>query len=198
MSEPRVIVCRHGNTFGPGDTVTRVGGRTDLPLVESGRAQAAALAAHFAGTVFTRTYTSDLLRTRETLRAIAPDREPTVLPFLREIDYGPDENRPESEVVARVGEAAIAAWDARGALPDGWKLDVEALRRDWAAFMAARAAEGGTHLVMTSNGVARFVFSALELPTDGLSIKLRTGAYGALIYRNGAWAANEWNVRPNP
>ena len=196
MSEPRVIVCRHGNTFGPGDTVTRVGGRTDLPLVESGHAQAAALAAHFAGTVFTRTYTSDLLRTRQTLRAIAPDETPAVLPFLREIDYGPDENRPEADVLARLGKDAIAAWDAHGELPDGWRLDVDTLRRDWAAFMAERAAEGGTHLVMTSNGVARFVFSALGLSTDGLSIKLRTGAYGTLVFRDRAWAVENWDVRP--
>ena len=42
-----LIIARHGNTFGPGDTPTRVGARTDLPLVESGKAQAKALGLHF-------------------------------------------------------------------------------------------------------------------------------------------------------
>ncbi|HAO37083.1 MAG TPA: histidine phosphatase family protein, partial [Hyphomonas sp.] len=36
----RLIIVRHGNTFDKGDTVTRVGGRTDLPLSASGLAQA--------------------------------------------------------------------------------------------------------------------------------------------------------------
>ena len=37
MTQTRLVVARHGNTFGPKDVVTRVGGRTDLPLVASGR-----------------------------------------------------------------------------------------------------------------------------------------------------------------
>ena len=62
----RIIVCRHGNTFDKGDGVTRVGGRTDLPLSTSGEAQAAALAEHFAGTRFAAAYCSSLQRTRAT------------------------------------------------------------------------------------------------------------------------------------
>jgi len=48
----QLFIVRHGNTFDPGDTVTRVGARTDLPLSSSGRAQADALARHFAGMSF--------------------------------------------------------------------------------------------------------------------------------------------------
>ena len=32
-----LIIARHGNTFRPGETPTRVGSRTDLPLVEEER-----------------------------------------------------------------------------------------------------------------------------------------------------------------
>ena len=32
-----LIIARHGNTFRKGETPTRVGGRTDLPLVEEER-----------------------------------------------------------------------------------------------------------------------------------------------------------------
>ncbi len=35
-----LIIARHGNTFGPEDTPTRVGAHTDLPLVKSGQEQA--------------------------------------------------------------------------------------------------------------------------------------------------------------
>ena len=33
----RIIIARHGNTFTKEQTPTRVGGRTDLPLVETER-----------------------------------------------------------------------------------------------------------------------------------------------------------------
>ena len=38
-----LIIARHGNTFGPEDTPTRVGARTDVPLVGSGLEQGRAL-----------------------------------------------------------------------------------------------------------------------------------------------------------
>ena len=191
----RVVICRHGNTFDRGQIVTRVGGRTDLPLSRSGEAQATALGQHFASWDFARAYTSDLKRTRETLARIVGG-EPEVRPFLREIDYGPDENQPEAVVVARLGQAAIDAWDARGALPDGWVMDVDGVRAAWAAFMDEQARAGSTAIVMTSNGVARFVFSALGLDPGAHSIKLRTGAYGVLEHDGAEWSVTDWNLRP--
>lgn len=35
------MIVRHGNTFRAGETPTRVGARTDLPLVEEERARSA-------------------------------------------------------------------------------------------------------------------------------------------------------------
>ncbi|MFZ4686424.1 MAG: histidine phosphatase family protein [Hyphomonadaceae bacterium] len=40
IMQTRIFIVRHGNTFDKGDVVTRVGGRTDLPLSTSGSAQA--------------------------------------------------------------------------------------------------------------------------------------------------------------
>ena len=95
----RLIIVRHGNTFDPGDTPTRVGARTDLALSISGERQAAALAAHFRDTHFAAAFSSPLLRTRQTARAILAGRAGApallILPFLTEIDYGPDENQTE-------------------------------------------------------------------------------------------------------
>ncbi|MEZ5953087.1 MAG: histidine phosphatase family protein [Hyphomonas sp.] len=198
----RIIVCRHGNTFDKGDTVTRVGGRTDLPLSISGKAQATALAAHFAGTPFTAAYCSALQRTRETAQAIldacngSPDLEE--LPFLREVDYGPDENQPEEEVVARLGEAAIRAWDEDGKVPDGWKVDVAGIRDGWRRLItrASNMPEDAIILVVTSNGVARFLPGVVKDKPADLDRKLKTGAWGEVIVDGGQSRIVSWNQRP--
>jgi len=130
-----IFVVRHGNTFDKGDIITRVGGRTDLPLSTSGRGQAEALARHFAATVFVTARSGPLKRTRETAVAIlaAQPEPPELLTdlFLREIDYGPDENQPEEEVVARIGKAALKAWERDAIVPAGWRADPAAIIGNW-------------------------------------------------------------------
>lgn len=196
----RVFIVRHGNTFDAGDVVTRVGGRTDLPLSVSGRAQAEALAAHFvdSGVQFASARTSPLKRTRATAEAImsaqpdACELEPVL--FLREIDYGPDENRPEEEVVARIGAEALAAWEREGVAPPGWRVDVDALIGNWQQLFAKLAGQDGDHLVVTSNGIARFALKAVG--AEGEDLKLKTGAYGVVELDGEAGRVARWNVRP--
>ena len=133
--ETRLFIVRHGNTFDKGDIVTRVGGRTDLPLSTSGRAQAEALGRHFAATPFATARSGPLKRTRETAHAIlatqanAPELATDL--FLREIDYGPDENRPEDDVIARIGKPALEAWEHSSIVPPGWRVDPDALIGNW-------------------------------------------------------------------
>ncbi len=196
----RLYVVRHGNTFDAGDVVTRVGGRTDLALSVSGRAQADALAVHFRelGVSFTSARTSPLKRTRATAEAILAvlDRAPglaTAL-FLREIDYGPDENKPEPEVVARIGEAALAAWERESVPPPGWRVDPDALVGNWQQLFAKLENEDGNHLIVTSNGIARFALKAAGVERP--DAKLKTGAYGVIELEDGAARVVEWNVRP--
>ncbi|MFT5774931.1 histidine phosphatase family protein [Hyphomonas sp.] len=198
----RLIIVRHGNTFDPGDTPTRVGARTDLPLSTSGEQQAAALAAHFRDTHLVAAFCSPLLRTRQTARAILAGRAGApalrILPFLTEIDYGPDENQTEDAVIARIGAAAIDAWDADATPPPGWHVDPTALRAAWADLLAraANLDSDANVLVVTSNGIARFLPDVVnELPA-GLERKLKTGAWGSVaIDANGARIL-DWNVRP--
>jgi probable phosphoglycerate mutase len=199
-----VYIVRHGNTFGPGDIVTRVGGRTDLPLKGRGPAQAQALASHFAGqgVQFAKVYSSPLQRTMQTAQAIAElcavDIAIEPADFLREIDYGPDENEAEDKVIARIGEDALTAWEARSMVPDGWRVDPHALRLSWSQFLASLSGEEGPILVVTSNGVARF---ALDIVSGGAGAlaprKLRTGAYGQLrVGRDGVVDLISWDQRP--
>ena len=197
----RLFIVRHGNTFDKGDTLTRVGARTDLPLSVSGREQAQKLATHFAGTRFSAALCSPLSRTRQTARAILRERSdnPALLiaPFLTEIDYGPDENQPEEAVAARLGPA-LEAWDRDAVPPPGWLVDPAALRAGWRALLAraAELPETATALIVTSNGIARFLPDVVEEVPANLDRKLKTGAWGELIVTPARSQLLTWNQRP--
>ncbi|WP_084398689.1 histidine phosphatase family protein [Henriciella aquimarina] len=201
-----LYIVRHGNTFDSGDTVTRVGARTDLPLSRSGTAQAEALARHFAeeGLAFTDAITGPLRRTRETTEIIMEGqaRPPLIeiADFLREIDYGPDENKPEEDVIARIGEDALKAWEERGVPPPGWIVDPDMLMRAWQDLFTYLARRGNQDpaLVVTSNGIARFALLAGGAPfEEAHDLKLKTGAYGVLEVLPGRTPhIAAWNVRP--
>ena len=198
----RLFVVRHGNTFDAGDVVTRVGGRTDLPLSSSGRKQAEALAAHFAETRFTAALASPLERTRATARKILGARTdaPALLirSFLREIDYGPDENQPEEAVIARLGMAALAAWDEDATPPEGWIVDPPAICAGWAALLKEIGTLDGDAniLVVTSNGTARFLPDLLDAAPDEMDRKLKTGAWGEIEVTSAGAKIKAWNKRP--
>lgn len=196
--ETRLFIVRHGNTFDAGDIVTRVGGRTDLPLSVSGKAQAEALGRHFAGTIFATARSGPLKRTRQTASAIlaAQVNPPELITdlFLREIDYGPDENRPEDEVVARIGKPALDAWERNSIPPPGWRVDPDALIGNWQETFAELRDEPGDHLIVTSNGIARFALAAAGARRH--DAKLKTGAWGVFEVKGEDVSVLAWNVRP--
>ncbi len=184
----RAFVVRHGNTFATGEPPRRIGARTDLPLVESGRAQAQALRAHFAerGIRFARVLASPLLRTRETAALIAPDLPAEPTEWLREIDHGPDEGRTEGEVLARIGAGALELWEAEAVPPPGWIVHAEARLAGWRGFLSEDLIDDT--LLVTSNGAARYLRLALGLGPA----KLRTGAFAEVA--GGQLVA--WDRRP--
>jgi len=134
------IIIRHGNTFTPGEAPRRIGRRTDIPLVDSGRAQARALGALFASDArFDRILASPLRRTQETAALIAAAQSSDIpiesCDWLAEIDHGPDENRIEARVAARIGTAALAAWDRDAVAPADWIVDADDRIDAWRAFL---------------------------------------------------------------
>lgn len=203
MTVTRLLVVRHGNTFGPGDVVTRVG-RTDLPLVESGLAQGRMLGRYLKsiGLVPDAIFTSKLQRTVQTAEQAQAELGTalplTPLTIFNEIDYGPDENKPEEEVVARLGEAALKLWDSEGVVPDGWNVDPAAIIGNWKAF-AAGLAPGKTAMVVTSNGIARFaphLTGDFDVFRAAHSIKISTGALCIFENDGRGWACTAWNLKP--
>lgn len=199
-----LIITRHGNTFGPGDTVTFVGGRTDLPLVESGRAQAGALGRYLKDNdlIPGMVYASALRRAQETAQLIIQalgQRHPIyTLDIFNEIDYGPDENKTREDIIARIGEDALQAWETQNIPPPGWDINPAQIIQNWQGF-ADHIDEGECALVVTSNGIARFAphitvdypaFRAAHEP------KMATGALGIFEYESSRWSVKTWNTRP--
>lgn len=213
MSETTLLIARHGNNFDPGDTITRIGARTDLPLSKSGLRQGLAMGRHLLkdNLVPVKIFTSDLLRTKQMAAQVQKALKlkiPTeALPEFNEIDYGPDENQTEEKVIARIGENGLKAWDEMGMPPPGWIVDPVGLRAAWYDFGQRIATEHAGQCVMliTHNGVARFA-SILTGDRRGLcaelstseGAKLATGAFGHLTNQavGGPWDCVGWNIKP--
>ncbi len=142
MNKTTLIIARHGNTFTADETPRRVGLKTDLPLVESGRAQAVKIGEYLAAHNLRpdAVYSSTLKRTIETAEIAlktAGFREPVYpLTIFDEIDYGVDENKVEAEVIARLGEEALKNWDENAVPPQGWNVNPDDIIENWIKFGA--------------------------------------------------------------
>ncbi len=201
-----LIIARHGNTFTKDQTPTRVGGRTDLPLVETGRAQAKKLGAWLKDNNFIPeiTYCSNLQRTKETaeiaLQELQYPQPAFPLEIFNEIDYGPDENLTEDKVIERIGADAIQKWDEHAIVPDGWQFNPDECIQNWKSFAKHILDDDqDTILVVTSNGIARFaphLTDDFESFKKQHSMKLSTGALGLLKYEDNKWHVVAWNVKP--
>lgn len=204
----KLLIARHGNTFGPGDIVTRVG-TTDLPLVESGFIQGRKLGIYLKQNhlIPDIIFTSKLKRALQTAEqaegAMQIELPIKTLSIFNEIDYGVDENQPEEKVIARLGIDALKAWESSAIVPPGWNVDPNEIIQNWHAFSTLLHKEfsGKTVLVVTSNGIARFApyltgdFNAFSAEH---SIKISTGALCIFEKSSAAkfWECIKWNIKP--
>ncbi|MCL2474488.1 MAG: histidine phosphatase family protein [Alphaproteobacteria bacterium] len=204
-----LLIARHGNTFAPGAVITRVGAKTDLPLVQSGIEQGLQLGSYMKSynLVPDIVYTSNLMRTKQTasyaLESMGVFRPVHENSLFNEVDYGIDENKPEEAVIARIGKAALKAWDEEAKVPYGWNINVREIINGWLKFGETVRAEheGKTVLVVTSNGIARFapyLTGNFEGSKKQHNIKLSTGALCHLVNGSASkeWAILGWNIKP--
>lgn len=199
-----LIIARHGNTFGPHDTPTRVGKRTDIPLVDSGIEQAKRIKHYFELHHIkpNMIYSAELKRTQQTAQYACPKAPMTLLSCFNEIDYGPDENQPEAAVINRIGQAAIDAWNQHAIVPPGWQVNPSQIIQDWLDFgtMIQQKHTNQTILLVTSNGIARFapyLTGDFKAFCETHPLKLKTGALASFRYHpNATWQVNFWNLKP--
>lgn len=208
MTQTTLIIARHGNTFEKDETPRRVGLGTDLPLTAAGREQGRRIGAYLKthSLLPDAVFVSELRRTQETARAALDEAGCACVPqaeaLFNELDYGPDENKTEDEVTARIGAQALHDWDAHGLMPPDWAPGTDSITHGWLAFgeRIRTAHAGGRVLVVTSNGIARF---ALHLTGDfagfrrNHKLKIATGALAILRHADETgWRVEAWNVRP--
>lgn len=203
----RIIIARHGNTFTKDQTPTRVGGRTDLPLVEEERGTLLGEYLTDAGLIPHKIWAAPLKRTMQTaklaVKAMGINLTVEEDDSFREIDYGPDENQTEDKVIARIGQEAIDKWNQQAIVPDGWKVDVQGTIDTWIKLgeKVAKEYKDKNVLVVSSNGVIRFApyltgdFKKFSSEHD---IKVGTGC--VCIFEkedeNSPWVCTVWNLKP--
>lgn len=204
----RIIIARHGNTFTKEQTPTRVGGRTDLPLVETERGSNVGLYLKKYNLLPDVVFAAPLKRTMETAR-LALNAIGGEIPLyednsFKEIDYGPDENKIEEEVVARIGQDAIDKWNKDAIVPDGWIVDVPFIIQTWKDLgkKACSQFKDKNMLIVSSNGVIRFApyltgdFESFAAEHD---IKVGTGCICIFEKENADehFKCVAWNVKPS-
>jgi probable phosphoglycerate mutase len=162
----RIWLVRHGET--EWNAAGRLQGLTDIPLNETGRQQARALAARFASTPLAALWSSDLRRARETAAIIAGARgaaAPSIDGELRERGFGVFEGLTREQCAEHHPEA-WQAWQASAASPPGGEaLELvaprmqRALERIFATLDAlvgdAAAPPAGDALVVSHGGAMR-------------------------------------------
>lgn len=166
----RVLLARHGNTFGPGDKVVWVGAKEDLPLVPKGEEQAAALgnALREARLTPERIITGPLQRTRRAADLVAVlcgfHGKIEVDERLREIDYGSWGGKSCDEIIAEFGAEAHRTWNEDHRRPEAvdWSPDENTLRENALAVMQDASRSRRFSLIITSNGVMRYMHGVLS------------------------------------
>jgi probable phosphoglycerate mutase len=176
----RLILARHGQTTW--NASRRFQGQTDVPLDETGLAQAAALgrklASDLANTPTLRAiYTTDLQRAHQTAQIIAQallktahQAPPLVIePRLREMHFGDWQGMTYAEI-SRSTPQALAQWEAdlaRFSPPNGETMGQFAARVGEALDAIRVAHQDGAALVVAHGGPLQLmVCLALGLPAD--------------------------------
>ncbi len=206
-----LLLARHGNTFEAGGKVVWVGARTDLPLTEKGREQAAALGVGLqpVASRIKRIVSGPLRRTHEHASiagcALGFESGIAVDERLREIDYGLWEAKSTDEIRALGGESELKAWNERGVWPPspGWSPSDGTITANVAKLaheLAASLRVADAALLVTSNGILKFFLKlapgAFEEMASNGALKVAPGNCCALAFEAGSWRILFWNHQP--
>jgi probable phosphoglycerate mutase len=185
---PRMVLLRHGAT--EWSLSGQHTGRTDIPLLDLGRAQARAAGDVLREMSFDQVLTSPLRRAAETCALAGFDGQPD--PDLLEWDYGAYEGLTSAEIMAE--RPGWTLWT--DGVVDG-EAPADVGRRVDRVIENARSASGDTLCV--AHGHVLRVLAARWLglpPVAGRLFALATGTVSVLGWEREAPVVERWNVSP--
>ncbi len=146
-----ILLARHGET--DWNRENRFQGHANPPLNETGRAQAAELAAALAAEPLAAVYSSPLRRAFETAQILAAPHglKPVPVDALREVDVGSWEGLTRAEIEERFPEQFARWLDYEAGWEDGESYE-EMSRRVIAGLLDLAAAHEGERILAVSHG----------------------------------------------
>ncbi len=183
-------LLRHGST--EWSNAGRHTGRTDVPLDDEGRRQAAAAGARLAGHPFALVLVSPLSRALETCERAGYGAVAQVTPDLAEWDYGDYEGRTTEEI--RTGRPG---WSLFADGVPGGETAADVGRRADRVIARAREAAGDTLCV--AHGHLLRVLAARWLglpPAGGRLLALGPGSLSVLGWEREVPVVTGWNEPP--
>ncbi len=197
MAITRICLVRHGETAW--NVEKRLQGHLDIPLNETGVAQAAAAAQGLAGIEFAAIYASDLIRARTTAEAAA---QVLGLPVqltaeLRERNCGEFQALTQKEAAARYADDyhRYHDRDVDFVIPGGESLGGLAARITATFNRLAAAHAGQTILIVSHGGVLDIIHrlataKPLGAPRD---FHISNAALNWLEVEDGRWTLLKWD-----
>jgi broad specificity phosphatase PhoE len=172
-----ILLARHGET--DWNREGRFQGHADPPLNETGRAQAAELAAELKDVELAAIYSSPLRRALETARMVAAEHglEPIPVDALREVDVGSWQGLTRAEIEAQFPEQFARWLDYDQGWEDGESYE-EMGRRVVAALLALAATHDGQRILVVTHGGpirAAFAFAHRTTHADARRLGPRIG-----------------------
>ncbi|HWH31602.1 MAG TPA: histidine phosphatase family protein [Egibacteraceae bacterium] len=161
-----LLLVRHATTAATGK---KLGGRTEAPLDDAGRAQASAAAGRLRGLKVTAVYASPLARTMETARIVAAPHGLGVRPAegLLEVEYGRWTDRPLAQVARTKLWPVIQQRPSQVTFPDGESIRaMQARAVDAVEEIVARHPKGTVVAVSHADVIKALVSFYLGQPLD--------------------------------
>lgn len=208
----KLILSRHGNTFGPNDPIVWAGTSNDLPLVEKGLEQAKLFAKALAEKkiIPKAIYSGPLQRTRRYAEILIEDlnlsQKPLIDERLNEIDYGEWTGRTNVEVKEIFGKEELTNWDEHSIWPKkgNWKSSPDILKKQVKSFileLIEKYKEEDTVIAVTSNGRLRYFLSLdtseYEKRIKDGTFKVKTGHISCLLLNKTQVSVPYWNIDPS-
>jgi len=183
-----LVVVRHGET--EWSQSGRHTGRTDIPLTDRGRQQAASLGRALRGRTFSRVLSSPLERALDTCRLAGYSDRVEVVDDLREWDYGAYEGRTRVEIAAQ-----IPGWTVwTHPIVDGESLTALGRRAD--RVIATALPIGGDVLVFAHGHILRVLAARWieQAPILGSRLELGTASISELGWEQDRRTIEAWNM----